>query len=402
MEMELLSDFLNLDGLKVLYYKHFEKHTEINVEVERTEQICPRCSKTTNWIQSHRTQKIRDVNFGDKKTYLILHKKRYRCKHCGKTFMEENKVLNCYQRMTTRLVNEILLKLESECSFTSVAKDYDISVNTVIRLFDRLNYPEASLKGVEVLSIDEFKGNTGGEKYNCIITCPKTKQVLDILPSRKYNDLSGYFKKKNREDIKYFVSDMWQPYKELAKAFFKNAMFIVDKYHWIRQVIWAFENVRKQEQKKFYKKYRRYFKKSKSLLTKRFEFLTDEEKRQVNIMLYKSDNIFIAHSLKEEFLELLDIENSTEAIRLMSKWIVSAQKSGLKPFEKCANTIIKWSKGILNSFEEAYTNGFTEGCNNKIKVLKRNAYGYRNFKRFRNRILHMFAYKTRVANNNVE
>ena len=55
--------------------------------------------------------------------------------------------------------------------------------------------------------------------------------------------------------------------------------------------------------------------------------------------------------------------------------------------------MINWMTGILNSFSTPVTNGFTEGCNNKIKVLKRNAYGYQNFNRFRNRILHMFSYK---------
>ena len=186
---------------------------------------------------------------------------------------------------------------------------------------------------------------------------------------------------------------MWRPYKDIAKTFFKQATFVVDKYHWIRQVIWAFENVRKQEQKKFYKEYRRYFKKSKSLLTKRFDFLKDEEKSQVNFMLYKSENIRIAHSLKEDFLNLLDLENRKEARKLLSEWVLYAQESGLKPFINCSNTMIRWSDGILNSFNTPYTNGFIEGCNNKIKVLKRNAYGYRNFKRFRNRILHIFAYK---------
>ena len=61
--------------------------------------------------------------------------------------------------------------------------------------------------------------------------------------------------------------------------------------------------------------------------------------------------------------------------------------------EKCANTMQNWHLGIINSFSSSLTNGFTEGCNNKIKVLKRNAYGYRNFNRFRKRILHMFNYK---------
>ena len=54
--------------------------------------------------------------------------------------------------------------------------------------------------------------------------------------------------------------------------------------------------------------------------------------------------------------------------------------------------------GILNSFSTSVTNGFTEGCNNKIKVLKRIAYGYQNFDRFRNRILHIFSYQFSVNN----
>ena len=56
-------------------------------------------------------------------------------------------------------------------------------------------------------------------------------------------------------------------------------------------------------------------------------------------------------------------------------------------------TIMNWGKSILNTFDYPYTNGFTEGCNNKIKVLKRNTDGYQNFERFRKRILHMFNYK---------
>ena len=59
----------------------------------------------------------------------------------------------------------------------------------------------------------------------------------------------------------------------------------------------------------------------------------------------------------------------------------------------CCGTMRNWYTGIINSFSTTITNGFTEGCNNKIKVLKRNAYGYQNFKRFRNRILHIFSHQ---------
>ena len=77
----------------------------------------------------------------------------------------------------------------------------------------------------------------------------------------------------------------------------------------------------------------------------------------------------------------------------MSEWINNASNCGIPQFEKCADTMQNWLAGILNSFSSPYTNGFTEGCNNKIKVLKRNAYGYKNFRRFRNRILHIFSHK---------
>ncbi len=111
-------------------------------------------------------------------------------------------------------------------------------------------------------------------------------------------------------------------------------------------------------------------------------------------MLYYSANINKAHFYKECFLKILDCENSSVAKKQLSEWITDTERCGLKPFEKCANTIRNWYGGILNSFDISITIGFTEGCNNKIKVLKRNAYGYKNFKRFRNRILHMFSHQT--------
>ena len=69
------------------------------------------------------------------------------------------------------------------------------------------------------------------------------------------------------------------------------------------------------------------------------------------------------------------------------------ENCGLEPFEKCAGTMCNWFTEITNSFDINIINGFTEGCNNKIKVLKRNAYGYRNFNLFRNRILHIFSHQ---------
>lgn len=381
-------------GLKDVIIKNVienKENVEIHIELPIKEHECPHCKQLTKKVHDYRYQSIKDVPGFGKQTLIILRKRRYRCMNCGKCFYEENSFLPRYHRVTNRLAVYIINELRSSCSYTSIARKVNLSVTTVMRIFDIVDYGKPSLP--EVLSIDEFKGNTGSDKYQCIITDPVNHVVLDILPKRYSHYLVTYFKDLDRQSVKFFVSDMWRTYTDFASVFFKNSIQIIDKYHFIRQVVWAFEAVRKDEQKKFSHDYRRYFKRSKSLLTKRFKYLTDDQKQQANIMLYASHKLLSAHSLKEHFMDILDCRDKQTAKQLMSEWILSAQNCDLPVFKSCANTFINWSNGILNSFDYPYTNGFTEGCNNKIKVLKRNAYGYRNFKRFRNRILHMFSYQ---------
>lgn len=190
---------------------------------------------------------------------------------------------------------------------------------------------------------------------------------------------------------------MWQQYTDIACAFFKNGTQIIDRYHFIRQMVWAFDKVRKRVQQIYGKKYRLLFKHSKRLLIKRNAKLKDWEKERVNSLLYISDEMLHAYYLKEQFYKIMDANDRQTAKQLMSDWISSAESCNIEEYKYCAKTLLNWQTGILNSFDVPYSNGFTEGCNNKIKVLKRNAYGYRNFERFRNRILHMFSYKNDLA-----
>ena len=376
----------------------------ISAEIKRKPHKCPCCNTFTDKIHDYRVQVIKDIPAFGKFLLISLRKRRYVCPHCRKRFYEDIEFLPRYHRMTNRLSAWIIHLLEDVRSFSSVAREVKLSVSTVIRIFDVVGYSHPQ-KLPEVLAIDEFKGNTDNEKYQCILTDPKTGIVLDILPNRTTEYLIKYFKQWNldkRKSVKYFVSDMWQPYTDLANALFKNSTLIIDKYHFVRQIIWAFEAVRKSEQKKYGKKNRLCFKNSKRILTKRAKKLKDYQKDRVNAILYISDNLRAAYELKEMFYKIIDAKDRKQARDLMSEWIYAAQASGLNEYVKCSNTMINWQYGILNSFEYPYTNGFTEGCNNKIKVLKRNAYGYRNFRRFRNRILHIFNYKNTILNTEKE
>ena len=386
---------INLQELIVKNIVQDQFSTTIYAQMPRKPHKCPCCNTSTDKIHDYRNQRIKDIPAFGKFTTIVLRKRRYVCPNCGKRFYEDITFLPRYHRITNRLAAYVIDKLKSEYSFTSVAKSVNLSVSSVIRIFDIVSFSKPN-KLPRVFAIDEFKGNTGNIKYQCIVTDPSTGRVLDILPERSQQYLINYLKQwksKSRKRVKYFVSDMWTQYTDIASVFFKNATQVIDRYHFIRQIIWAFDNVRKRIQKTYGKKYRLLFKHSKRLLIKRAEKLKDYEKERINSMMYISDELRFAYYLKESFYKVLDAPDRTTAKQLMSKWILSAQNSSIQEYLSCSNTLINWQKGILNSFDVPYSNGFTEGCNNKIKVLKRNAYGYRNFERFRKRILHMFSYK---------
>ena len=306
--------------------------------------------------------------------------------------MESYDFLARYQQRSTRLTKYIVNELRNTVSIQSVSKRCNVSVNTVSRILDTIHYTCPTLK--EAISIDEFRGNTDAGKYQCILVNPIKNTVLDILPNRSQSCLIEYFKnisKDERYRIKFFVCDMWKPYVELARIYFPNADIIIDKYHFIRQVTWAIEKVRKQLQKTMPDKLRKYYKRSRKLILSRYNKLKDENKQSCDLMLQYNEDLRKAHYLKEWFYDICQNKKYSIQRKEFFEWIKNAESCGLSEFEKCAATYRHWSKEILNAFKYNLTNGPTEGCNNKIKVLKRISYGVTNFSRFRTRILHSFS-----------
>jgi len=383
-----INNLLNLKGVKITKISHGDSFLKIFIKTKPREHICPNCGSKTSKIHDYREQVIKDLPFQFKHTYLVLSKRRYVCS-CGKRFYESYDFLPRYHRMTNRLAHYICQELSKLVSITEVSRSANVSVNTVTRIFNLVNYDRPSLP--EVLCIDEFKGNAETGKYQCILVDGQINKIIDILPDRTHSHLVDYFKAiphKERYNVKFFVCDMWQPYIDLAKVFFPNAKIIIDKYHFIRHVTWAIENVRKRLQKTMPYNLRKYYKRSRKLILTRYHKLKDENKKAVDLMLLYNDDLRRAHYLKEWFYEICQSDKYSYQHTSISQWIKHAENSGIPEFEKCAATYRRWVNEIKNAFKYGYTNGPTEGINNKIKVLKRVSFGLKNFQRFRNRIIH--------------
>lgn len=375
---------LDLEDVIITNVENISDELHVYLELPRAKHRCPACGALTDRVHDYRMQAIKDIPLA-RNTFLHLRKRRYRCE-CGKRFFEKNTFLPRYYRTTSRMVAAIICSFEKLISAKEIGCRFNVSGATAMRYFRCVNHKVTELP--EVLSLDEFKGNSGGQKYNSIVADPKNHKVIDILPNRYENDLIRYFSQfESKKDVKFFVCDMNPHFREVAKTCFKNAVIVADRYHVIRQAFWAMERVRKNEQNKLSKKYRKYFKKSRYLLMKPMEKLSDDERSRLALMFEIAPRLADAYRLKNEFLTVIHSESSEKGKPLLIDWLQAVEVMDLPEFQDCTKAYRNWFNEILHSMDVSWSNGFIEGCNNKTKALKRVCFGMRNFRNFRNRIL---------------
>lgn len=388
---DFISNLLEIKDLIVTKIENNQSEVHIHFQLQRRDHICPCCGSVTNKVHDYRVSVIKDAPLMGKFTFLHYRKRRYHCNCCGKHFYETFNLLPKHCRITTRLGFLSLHQLRETLNVSCVSRQLGISSSSVFRRLKDIRFPKpASLP--EVLSIDEFRGNAGGQKFQAILTNPKKHTVFDILPSRTQYTLMDYLRPyKDRKNVRFFIMDMNYVYRDIAETLFPNATIVIDKFHVVRYVTWALENVRKRIQKDMHDSKRKYFKRSRRILLSHYHSLNEENRQALEVMLSQSPDLAVAYFLKEQFYDFMASSDRTEATTKLHKFILSAQSSDLNEFSSCLTMLANWTNYILNAFECPYSNGFTEGTNNKIKVIKRNAYGYRNFENFRNRILLSFS-----------
>lgn len=389
MHNHCINNLLNLKGVKIKNIKNLDKEVFIYIETEHHKCTCPHCGTSTSKIKDYYIQKITDAPIQFKKTTLILKKIRYVCKNCNKTFYENLDFIPKNHRTTNRLTAYIYDQLTTLKSMKQIAKESYVSTNTISRIVDLFECENSVLP--DVISIDEFKGNTGGYKYQVSLIDSKNHKIIDILPCRYKHELCTYFKKfsySKRCNVKYFVTDLWETYKDMAMTYFPKAKIIADKFHYFRYINNALNDKRKEVQKSLSKKDQKYFFHSRKLFLSRNDKLKDDQKEKLTFILDNySEDLKIIYREKEELLEIIHSDNAENAKNQLSEWIKRNLSCDNDLLNNVAKTYFNWSYELKNSLEQPYTNGVIEGFNNKIKTLKRISFGFRNFHRFRTRIL---------------
>lgn len=397
-----------------------ELNKGINYKVVEIKSIkkkyrCPSCDKFTSSIHDKlKPSRLKMLELNGNRYTLIVHKRRFKCNKCNIKFSEDLKLSSKNCSLSNELIIRIRqLLLKSGLSIKMIAEECHVSDNEVRNQlkYAMKDYPDHLRLLPSVISFDEFKADTEYGKYALVINDVLHRKTLDILPTRKKADLINYLMYiENRKDVKVVVCDMYEPYLLVVKAMFPKAIFVVDKFHYIRYIMDALDNIRIRLQKEHGGKGKVYNllknKKNVSLLRKYsndinwFTYMKiQRNNKTIEILRYDmreqllkiSNDLKRGYQLKEEFLDIVNHITYEESEATLRAWIDLCNESNINEFIEASKTINNWLPYICNSFiDKRYTNGFTEGRNNKIKVEKRLAYGYKNFEFFRLRLMYIF------------
>ena len=388
---------------------------EVSVENKKKKVRCPKCNKFTSSVHD-KLKPIKSVYLDScgSSVDLIIYKKRYHFYNCNKIFTETLNINTSNGNISNKVKIQIRKDLlKYNLSLKYIAEKNRVSITTVENEMLEITstIPEYQKNLPRVISFDEFKADTKEGKYAFVLNDPIHKKILDILPNRKKEYLIQYFEHtENRYSVEFVISDMYEPYLLVQRIMFPKAKYVVDRFHYIKYIMEALDKVRIKWQKIYGEKSKQYKilknKKNVNLLrrygndidwwvmTKRYknghmvEILPGDVLRE---LLAINDEIKRAYQLKELFLDIINHSTYETIEEQLTNFIDICINSNISEFIEVSGTIYNWLEYICNSFiDKRYSNGFTEGTNNKIKVIKRNAFGYKNFKLFRGRILYIF------------
>ena len=355
-----------------------------------------------------RTTKVYMGLILERPTYLILKKQRFYCKACGQTFTAKTPYINPRCTISNDVKLIVSRKLTSVVSEKDIAKSILVSPSTVHRYLKDLGETvktQPSNVLPQHLSFDEFKSTSDVDSSMSFIYCDSlTHDIIDILPDRRKFKLEEHFlrySRKQRAEVKSISIDMYPPYISLIKSLFPNAAIILDRFHIVQAVNREINRSRVQTMNSFrtkdkpkYNKLKRHWKlllKPPSELNRinyhpfRLFNTWHSQYSLVQFLLTFDEELKLTYDVGHHILEAVKSNDIQQLYQVLHHSKNLGVSKGLK---RVIKTLITYLPYISNTVQNPHlTNGPIEGINNKIKLIKRVAYGYRNFYNFRNRIL---------------
>ncbi|MGT2723958.1 ISL3 family transposase [Streptococcus pseudopneumoniae] len=391
-------------NIQILDIINKDTHKEIIAKLDYDAPSFPECGNQLKKYDFQKPSKIPYLETTGIPTRILLRKRRFKCYHCSKMMIAETSIVKKNHQIPRIINQKIAQKLIEKISMTDIAHQLSISTSTVIRKLNDFHF-ECNFRNLpKIMSwdVETVRGVTvsiGRWKMSFIAQDFDKLNIITVLEGRTQAVIRDHFLKYDRVvrcRVKIITMDMFSPYYDLARQLFPNAKIVLDRFHIVQHLSRAMSRVRVQIMNQFerksheYKAIKRYWKliqqDSRKLSDKRFYrptfrmHLTNKEILD-KLLSYSED---LKHHYNLYQLLLFHFQNK-EPDKFFG--LIEDNLKQVHPlFQTVFKTFLKDKEKIVNALQLHYSNAKLEATNNLIKLIKRNAFGFRNFENFKKRI----------------
>ena len=365
--------------------------TIFEIRTREDKFYCPRC-KSRHVIKSGSTvRQFKCVPIGSRPVILEMTVQRLECKDCGAVQQENIHFVRGKERYTYRM-KRFVLDLCKIGTITDIAKFVHMSWDTVKDILKAelgRKYSRPDLSGLRYIGIDEF-AVAKGHIYMTIVVDLETGRIVYVGNGKGADALDGLWPKLKRAGcrIEAVSSDLSEAFIAAVREHLPEAVQVYDHFHIVKLMNDKLDKVRRDTyNQETDENKRRLIKGQRWLLLANGNNLSPKAEERLYKALDINRPLATAYYLKESLRRVWWLDNKHDAALVLDDWIEQARESGLKPMVTVADTFQRHRDGILAWYDCQITNGKLEGINNKIKTMKRQAYGYRDMDFFKLKLL---------------
>jgi transposase len=394
---------LELEGFEVTSTTVVEGTLEVEVESTRT-PACQHCGSLKAVGHARNTRRIRDCSVG-RPTLLLWHQRRIKCRACGRTSREQHPALAGRRSITKRFRRRLFERAVHE-AFSNVAGNESVSTYRVMEAFDWHSIKELAEPldhAPEVICIDESSVKKR-YRYNTLLFDPQDAGAFDASEGRTEASATELFERLSpqvKAGIKAAVIDLHWPYRKALEKCLPDALIVADRFHVHVAISKAANKVRRRlgrrssitgprggTDRKNHRRFERIVLDTKWTYMKRAAKLTEREQAHLVTLWELYPEMELAWLMREAFLSIYDAQDHTEAERRLKVWESHLPVANIPEITGMwEHLLLPWREQILAYHDVPCTNAFAEGLTNRIKVLKRISYGFRDQRRYRRKVL---------------
>ena len=386
-----------IDNVQVKKVEYFVDRVVFEVIYKPQKPHCPCCHYDKNSSKGVKTRKLRLAPLGNKMAFISVEIHRLKCLNCDSQWWPSLPFANSKKRVTLSF-EAYVINLMKFCTIEHVAKFLGVSWGTIKNIHKthlQKEYKCPELESLLYIGVDEFSIRKGHE-YMTIFINLETGEIIHAIEGKSMESVTPFILqlKERAIQLKAIAMDMNAAYASVTKQYLPKVDVVFDRFHVVALLNAAIDEIRRDQQAKCNAVGLKAIKGMRFLLLGNYEKLDTKKQSSLKCLLEVNKPIALAHAMKEQIRLFWTKGSFQEGAKFLAWWILDAVESGINELNKTGRTLLRHWEGLTNYFKHPISNGKTEGINNKIKTMKRQAYGFRDMEYFKLRLynLHKVGY----------